>query len=153
MPDTDKTNASPFSEALEKLMANPEIISMVASSLGSINQGEVKNEAPQSEDVSADEGIKEAQENTASSTEAASASPTPNIGELMSSLAPMLSALKSSGGGTATPIGVKDPHAREAQNRAALLCALKPYVSEGRRDAIDYIIRISQVSDILKSLN
>ena len=36
--------------------------------------------------------------------------------------------------------------------RGELLCALKPYLSPGRQEAIDYMIRLSQISDLLKHL-
>ena len=34
----------------------------------------------------------------------------------------------------------------------ALLCALRPYLSEGRRQALDAMIRISRLSETLRSL-
>jgi hypothetical protein len=37
-------------------------------------------------------------------------------------------------------------------NRAALLCAMKPYLSHDRQNAIDYIIKLSRLGDILKTL-
>ena len=37
-------------------------------------------------------------------------------------------------------------------NRAALLCAMKPYLSAERQNAIDHIIKLSRLGDILKSL-
>jgi hypothetical protein len=37
-------------------------------------------------------------------------------------------------------------------NRAALLCAMKPYLSRDRQNAIDYIIKLSRLDDILKTL-
>ena len=36
--------------------------------------------------------------------------------------------------------------------RSALLCAMKPYLCKDRRDAIDYVIKISHLSDVLKTL-
>lgn len=36
--------------------------------------------------------------------------------------------------------------------RAALLCAMKPYLCRERQDAIDYIIKLSRLGDILRSL-
>lgn len=40
----------------------------------------------------------------------------------------------------------------ESDHRAALLCAMKPYLSADRREAIDYIIKLSRLGDLLKSL-
>lgn len=39
-----------------------------------------------------------------------------------------------------------------ADRRAALLCAMKPYLSPDRQNAIDYIIKLSRLGDMLKSL-
>ena len=36
--------------------------------------------------------------------------------------------------------------------RAALLCAMKPYLSRERCQAIDYILKLSRLGDILKTL-
>ena len=36
--------------------------------------------------------------------------------------------------------------------RAALLCAMKPYLSVDRQNAIDYIVKLSRLGDILKTL-
>ncbi|MBQ4091325.1 MAG: hypothetical protein IJC64_03300 [Clostridia bacterium] len=44
-----------------------------------------------------------------------------------------------------------EPRGHDA-NRAALLCAMKPYLSPGRQTAIDYIIKLSRLGDILKTL-
>ena len=40
----------------------------------------------------------------------------------------------------------------DPDRRAALLCAMKPYLSADRREAIDYIIKLSKLGDLLKSL-
>lgn len=67
----------------------------------------------------------------------ASASPTDSL----SSLAPILTAMTS--GGASKP----------EDNRACLLRALKPYLSQSRCDAIDKIISFSRISGVLKHLS
>ena len=37
-------------------------------------------------------------------------------------------------------------------SRTALLCAMKPYLSEDRRNAVDYIVKLSRLGEILKTL-
>lgn len=37
-------------------------------------------------------------------------------------------------------------------SRTALLCAMKPYLSNDRRNAIDYIVKLGRLGDILKTL-
>jgi hypothetical protein len=41
---------------------------------------------------------------------------------------------------------------REAECRNALLCAMKPYLSSDRQNTIDYIVKLSRLGDILKTL-
>lgn len=147
--DTDRAAPS-ISDAIEKIMANPEIISTVASALGNMNVSSRPARFEKAEDNTvangeAGGGEAERQEDGAEPTHA-----TPsgfNIGELVSSLSPILSRLDPSKSRSG------DGHNSAEKNREALLCALKPYVSESRREAIDYIIRISQISDMLKHLN
>lgn len=40
----------------------------------------------------------------------------------------------------------------EAECRNALLCAMKPYLSSDRQNTIDYIVKLSRLGDILKTL-
>ena len=47
---------------------------------------------------------------------------------------------------------IKSPLPKGKNTRADLLCALKPYLSPGRQEAIDYMIRISQISDLIKHM-
>jgi len=42
--------------------------------------------------------------------------------------------------------------AKSESDRAALLCAMKPYLSHNRQNAVDYIIKLSRLGDILKTL-
>ena len=62
--------------------------------------------------------------------------------DALASLTPVLAKLSQ----------IKNPLPREKSPRADLLCALKPYLSPGRQEAIDYMIRISQISDLMKHL-
>ena len=45
-----------------------------------------------------------------------------------------------------------DKPSPSADSRTALLCAMKPYLSEDRRNAIDYIVKLGRLGDILKTL-
>lgn len=42
---------------------------------------------------------------------------------------------------------------KRESDRACLLRALKPYLSPGRSEAIDYIIKFSSIADLLKNLS
>ena len=141
MSEAANNSAPSLSDAIEHLMANPELISSIASAIGTVK--------------AKSEPATDGNDNTASDAGTPpSPSEFPDLGKLISTLSPMLS--------SSAPTKVdKDQNKSDAaiahsggrREREALLCALKPYVSDGRREAIDYIIRISQVSDILKQVN
>ena len=44
------------------------------------------------------------------------------------------------------------PASHGRDHRTALLCAMKPYLSDDRQRAIDYILKLSRLGDILKTL-
>ena len=48
------------------------------------------------------------------------------------------------------PASAKQTHITD--HRSALLCVMKPYLNEERRQIIDYIVRLSRLGDILKTL-
>ena len=142
MSDTDKTQgiqSDVLSSAIEKIMANPQLISTVVSALGGLNSPpKISDDAESSGQVSQD-----AEQEISAAPTSSQGHSSPDMGEMLSSLAPMLSQIRGN------PKGKDD----DACRREALLCALKPYVSQGRREAIDYIIRISKISDMLKHIN
>ena len=105
-----------ISDAIQKILANPKIISDVAAAIGMSPPARSDEAIPSEEHSSGGDSI-------------------------LSSLAPTFKALSTPGG---TGAGV-------SKDQACLLRSLKPYVSEGRRQAIDYIIRITEISQLLKS--
>ncbi len=132
MSDTEKAvgeepnvpNADGISEAVNKLMAHPELISAVASALGGM-QGGAPSPPPT--------------ERTADTEETVQSSPTVSAApDIQASLSPLLSKLTSQSGGVF--------------RHEALLCALKPYLSPSRKEAIEYIIKISKMSNLVKGL-
>ena len=48
--------------------------------------------------------------------------------------------------------GQELPPAGQGGDRRALLCALKPYLSPSRCEAVDYLLRLWQVGDTIKRL-
>ena len=134
----DRPSSPPdLSSALEKILANPELISMVASTLGA-----PPSAPPQKEEVASNDAPPEPKEET----EDASASIPAGISERISSLAPLLSSLTGGKGKDGSHRGGKEDH------RACLLRALKPYLNPSRQEAIDYMIRLSELSEVLKHL-
>ncbi len=79
---------------------------------------------------------------------------------IISSVKPILDILGKSSSGSdsvaAASLPVKSSSATKldygSDSRSALLCAMKPYLSPDRRNAVDYIIKLSRLGDILKTL-
>ena len=139
--DREQTTPLALSDAIERLMANPELLSMVASTLGGTRSGDAKQ-------ASVSERSEEPLDTAPASSDIPSAEKVKGVTDelpvLLNTLAPLLSAK----GGTDKK-GIPDI---KDDRGACLLRALKPYVSAGRREAIDYMIRISQISELLRRL-
>lgn len=112
-----------FSSILNGILSNPEMMAMISSMAGKLKS----ENAP-------------AESEAAEASEAATASAPERLPEAISALAPLLSGE-----------GVK--HSKRDNDRACLLRALKPYLSPGRSEAIDYIIKFSSIADLLKNLS
>ena len=132
-----------LSGMLGKLLANPQIIETVASALSNGNE----NGAPQT--ASSAPPVAPQQKNE----QAAEELPTPDIAamaqklpEIMSMLGPVMQQKND--------FKSKSEHNSIASDkRSCLLSAMKPYMSPQRCAAIDYIIKFSQISEILKRIN
>ena len=114
-----------LSSALNQIFSNPQMLSAISSMAQSLKSN--NSVAPPVE---------------ASATEKEKSEPPPSqsasaIPEKLPELLNMLSQNSS---------GIKQSH------RSELLCALKPYLSQSRSDAIDKIIRFSELSSIFKAL-
>lgn len=130
-----------LSGMLGKLLANPQIIESVASALSSENESGAshpQNSAPP---------MNVEQKNEQITVEP----PTPDIAamaqrlpEIMGMLSPVL---QQKGGASSDKAHIV------SDKRACLLNAMKPYMSPQRCEAIDYIIKFSQISEILKKIN
>ena len=127
MPQNENDN---FSAVLNGILQNPEMMSMISSMAQKLKS----NEQPVQQDEISDQ---QAEETTQKSDVTISQSKMP---EAIGALAPLLNAdfSKSS---------------KAENDRACLLRALKPYMSDGRREAIEYIIKFSILSDVLKNLS
>lgn len=99
-----------LSDAIDRIMANPELISMVAATLKKPTEA---TEAPKPQE------------------ESVSAPPSNALPALLSSLG-------------------RVPHDND---RSRLLCALKPYVNPHRRQTIDTLMQLSQMTELIKHLN
>ena len=126
-----------FSAMLDKVLSNPEILTTVASAISGMSGAENAQTQEPSSEVSAEES---AQPTVGSVDVDAMMQKLP---QMMALLGPMLSGASAKGGGAAPA----------SDKRTCLLSAIKPYLSPARCEAIDYIIKFSKLSEILKTLN
>ncbi len=133
MPDeknvSDIGSTDSFSNALNSILSNPEMLSMISSMAEKLKSDSHPSE-PQVKPSESPESV----------AEPTSAAPSqPSLPSILGTLAPLLSA-----------DGAK-PSKRD-NDRACLLRALKPYMSHDRSQAIDYIIKFSSLAEVLKNL-
>lgn len=121
----DERDNDAFSSALDGILNNPEMMATIASMAQKIKGGESHSET-------AEEAKKESESER-------NASPA-DLSKALGALAPLLSQ------------GFGKP-SREDEERACLLRALKPYLNESRREAIEHIIKFSKISEVLKNLS
>ena len=114
-----------LSSALNEIFSNPQMLSAISSMAQNLKSN-AHTPTPAEESPPTDE---------ASATASASSPP------ITDKLPDLLNMLSSNGS------GYKQNH------RSELLCALKPYLSQNRADAIDKIIRFSELSSVLKNLS
>lgn len=118
-----------LSAALGEIFSNPDMLSAISSMAQKLKNGD-KSNIPS--------------ENNESKPEEKAESKTPaqdGLGAMADKLPDIMNMLSGKG---------NDPAQRR---RSDLLCALKPYLSQSRCDAIDRMIRISELSSVFKTLN
>ena len=156
MQDTPSP-VSPLPEALGRLMRDPSLLSRIGEIV------KTAAEAPPSEETAAAPSPKDAQnaplEETSAKTESETEtetgkSPSLPVGASPLAASPalleMLPALLSSFGGRppSGPGRGKGPMGE----REALLCALKPFLSPARREAVDTVLRVARLRELLQGL-
>ena len=127
-----------LSEAIEKLKAHPEILSMAASVLGSKAEtadSATPEETPHEEEPSV---------STAGTPTNAPGSPLDALPELLGLLGPML----TSGGNSEK----RTHHGKNFSRSTALLLALKPYLSASRCDTVDKLVQLGKIGEVFEKL-
>lgn len=118
-----------LSSALNEIFSNPQMLSAISSMAKNLKDGDHGSVTAEKKE----EAKEEVKEETP--TEGASAaSVTDKLPQLLNMLSSSTSNIKQS-------------------RRSELLCALKPYLSQNRNDAIDKIIRFSELSSVFKNLS
>lgn len=143
--DAENTNKSTdASTLLATVLSNPDALAKMGEIIARSTNGTQGNNSPQSEDNSQDISNNEEHEGDNSDI-SKDASPTfQNLinPEMMSKLPEILSVLSSQ----------KSPLSSENNQQTALLLAIRPYLSEHRRELIDSFIRFDRLGSILKKL-
>ena len=127
---TDIAPTDNFSNALNSILSNPEMLSLIGSMAK-----QLKSDA----EAGADKADAVSAATTAPSAQSPPANE-PSVSAALSALAPLLS-------GNGVKLSKRD------NDRACLLRALKPYLSHDRAEAIDYIIKFSSLAEVLKKLS
>lgn len=122
--------------AVGKLLEHPELISMVASALGGSMGTAAEASSPTAEPPKAQDSA----EDTAPVSEILGG----GGADMLASVMPMLSKLSS--------LNADSGKGGSGFRHEQLLTALKPYVSRGRCEAIDYMLRISRLSGLIGKL-
>lgn len=174
MEDIQNSSSNPSLSGLGALLSDPAAIARIGAALGKlgITGGNADEAAKASGDASHGQGeIGDAPSDTAPSlapeehsgtSPAETASSTPDglpfsiSPELMSRLPALISSLGASFGTSGAPslasASKGSALSHQHNRRIALLNALRPYLSEHRRQAIDQIIKINALGDLLKKL-
>ena len=123
-----------FSGVLNSILSDPQMLSTITSMAQRLKEGS------DSQPVSETQHEAQAEKPDAlASADKESSAPT-SLPDAIGALAPLLS-------------GITPKHSKKDDDRACLLRALKPYLSQDRSQAIDYIIRFSSIADVLKNLS
>ena len=72
--------------------------------------------------------------------------------EMMTALAPLVGRGGHGGHGASGGHGGEGKTPSEAEKRKKLLAALRPYLNENRRGAVDSILKVTEMTDLLEGL-
>ena len=129
-PQADNASLQ-ISDAIDKLLSNPELLSTVASAIG------ISPPQKSAEEIKAQ--ITSPPKEETETTQKNHTAPTP---EILAAVAPLISAFSG-----------KDDILKNAHDpRSCLLRALKPYMNPHRQEAIDMMIRFSSISEMIKKI-
>ena len=117
-----------LSTALNEIFSNPQMLSAISSMAKNLKDGDHSSVTAEKKEEAKEETKEETPTDGASAV-----SVTDKLPQLLNMLSSSTSNIKQS-------------------RRSELLCALKPYLSQNRSDAIDKIIRFSELSSVFKAL-
>lgn len=131
--DVSQMSAEQLQDAVQSILANPAFAKLASELSG----GEKKEEpsAPQKESAAAQSMPQIPPEMLA------------RLPQMMSAMAPLLSGMQ--GKSDEKSDGGKGGDAGDAERRKRLLAALRPYLSSQRKDAIDSILKVTEMTDLI----
>ena len=145
-------DSSALSGMLSAIMSNPELVANIKSAIGGAASPAQPSGGTSPEDrenggekINQEEKLQEAPPGLDGLF--ANKELLQKLPELISVMKPMMGMGK--GGGKS---GLPQEGKRTDERRTALLCALKPYLSDSRKNAIDQIISISRITELIKSM-
>lgn len=144
---------APTSGMLNALLSNPELLKKIGSMVGAMQN---TSSPSQSADVTADSPtVSESNEPTAQVASATADGIASVLSDpaMLEKLPQIISVMKPLMGSMSPPAQeAKDAKQSPELCRDNLLCALKPFLSPERRDAVDAILRISKLGAVFQQL-
>ena len=152
--NASSTPSAPPAALLEGLLSNPEMLQRIGSILGSMTAAPVSAEtsaspspAPTEQASSKDEPVTPTLAPDGLSSLLSNPALLEQLPQMLSVIKPLLASMPppkaaSSAPAPSSPEGCRDN----------LLHALKPFLSDHRRDAVDTILRISRLGTVFKQL-
>ncbi len=149
----NSNETAPMAGMLNALLSNPELLQKIGTMVGAMQAS-----ATPSQGTAAQPDTPPKKSET-DATQASASVPTDGLASLLSDpsalekLPQIIAVMKPLLGSLSVPAApVKDAKQSPELCRDNLLCALKPFLSPERRDAVDAILRISKLGTILQQL-
>ena len=130
-----------LSDAIDRLLANPELLSTVASAIGAQSPMGIRSDIPKADTDSESSQSTEKTDEAVANSQPDQKDISAKLPDLMANAAPIIAALSGTKGG-------KLPD----DDRTRLLCALKPHVNPHRKEAIDTIVNLARISEVIKTI-
>ena len=154
MSDIESNTPKPIdaSALLGSLLSNPDLLRNISSMIGKSGEGKTEKPAPQpisSPSVTNNDAVADGISRVLSNPEMMAKLP-----DVMKMLAPMMQGTQSSPVGS-SPVSVASSHSEEKDRhgcRNDLLIALKPFLSPERCRAIDMLLGLSRLGDVLQKM-
>lgn len=131
--DISQMDPQQLQDAVQSILANPAFAKLA----GELSGGEKKEaSAPPQNEGAPQQGMPQISPEMLA-----------RLPQMMSAMAPLLSGMQGKSGEKSD--GGKGGEAGDAERRKRLLAALKPYLSSQRKDAIDSILKVTEMTDLI----